>query len=77
MGYNGSNDSKYSDTSLDAHEGADESVIQEMARLEDIFRDEGLNFRMIDQIGEGSIQSTSTVMPENLTSAYRNLLDRL
>ena len=39
------------------HDEISESVREEMAKLENIFRKKGLNFRMIDRIGEGDFGS--------------------
>lgn len=51
--FNRSGDSECSDESSESQEDIDESVLQDMAYLEETFHDMGLNYRMIDRIGEG------------------------
>ena len=46
--------SEISDTSSEA-KGIDESVQEDMIQLEETFDENGMNFRLIDRIGEGSI----------------------
>lgn len=48
-----SNSSECSDDYPESQGEIDESVMQEMAKLEDVFDEMGLKFRMIDRIGEG------------------------
>lgn len=45
--------SECSESSSDNYGDIDDTVLLEMHNLEDIFRNMGLNFRMIDRIGEG------------------------
>ena len=47
--------SECSETSAESEYAVDEPVSQEMARLEETFREIGLRFRMIARIGEGNI----------------------
>ena len=46
-------DSECSEASAESEYVVDETVSQEMARLEDTFREIGMRFRMIARIGEG------------------------
>ena len=46
-------ESESSDQSSESQEDIDESVLQEMADLEETFHGMGLKYRMIDRIGEG------------------------
>ena len=46
-------DSQRSEVSSDEELDYDGSVEEEMAKLEETFRENGLRFRMIDRIGEG------------------------
>lgn len=52
-----SGDSECSDESSESQEDIDESVLQEMADLEETFHDMGLKYRMIDRIGEGTFST--------------------
>lgn len=52
-----SGDSECSDESSESQEDIDESVLQEMADLEETFHGMGLKYRMIDRIGEGMTKS--------------------
>lgn len=56
--FNRSGDSEYSDESSESQDDVEECVLQEMADLEETFHDMGLNYRMIDRIGEGMAKNT-------------------
>lgn len=56
--FNRSGDSEYSDESSESQDDVEECVLQEMADLEETFHDMGLNYRMIDRIGEGMAKDT-------------------
>lgn len=56
--FNRSEGSQCSDESSDSQEDIDESVLQEMADLEETFHGMGLKYRMIDRIGEGMVGNT-------------------
>ena len=72
--------SECSEASAESEYAVDETVSQEMARLEDTFREIGMRFRMIARIGEGI---TTKLVPSTghsnylLTSLYRNFLNRI
>ena len=53
-----SDSSECSDDYPESQGEIDESVMQEMAKLEDVFDEMGLKFRMIDRIGEGMLVSS-------------------
>ena len=50
-----SEESERSDDLLESEHEVDESVLEEMAKLENTFEEIGLKFRMIDRIGEGML----------------------
>lgn len=41
----------------------DESTLEEMAKLEDTFKERGMRFRMIDRVGEGKARRMSPCEP--------------
>lgn len=47
--------SEHSDGSSESEREVGESVLEDMARLENTFEEIGLKFRMIDRIGEGTL----------------------
>ena len=72
--------SECSDESGDSEYTVDETVREEMTKLEDTFREIGMRFRMIARIGEGiaSILVSLFYYPDNmLTIPSRNFLNRL
>ena len=72
--------SECSDESGDSEYAVDETVREEMTKLEDTFREIGMRFRMIARIGEGiaRILVPSFYFPnDSLTSTSRNFLNRL
>ena len=46
-----------SDDGSEEDRGIDEVTLEEMARLEGIFKEKGMKFRMVDRIGEGDLSS--------------------
>lgn len=72
--------SECSEESAESEYAVDETVREDMASLEDTFREIGMRFRMIARIGEGNARSfLSLVYYSNfpLTHLSRNLLNRL
>ena len=60
----GEESSEHSESSEELSEGeheVDESVLEEMAKLENTFQEIGLKFRMIDRIGEGKFEAISSL----------------
>ena len=72
--------SECSEDSAESEYAVDETVREEMAKLEDTFREIGMKFRMIARIGEGNaiilVQSVSN-LNYRLTGLSRNFLDCL
>lgn len=63
---NRSGDSECSDESSESQDDIDESVLQEMADLEETFHGMGLKYRMIDRIGEGMAKSVTIIPNKDL-----------
>ena len=73
-------DSQRSEVSSDDDElDFDGSVQEEMAKLEETFRENGLKFRMIDKIGEGdnSMPQENNCQSDSLIDIFRYFLDSL
>ena len=72
--------SECSEESAESEYAIDETVKEEMSKLEDTFREIGMRFRMIARIGEGITRIlVSLVFCSNiqLTGLSRNFLNRL
>ena len=72
--------SECSDESGDSEYAVDETVREEMTKLEDTFREIGMRFRMIARIGEGITRNLVSFFynPSSmLISPYRHFLNRL
>lgn len=72
--------SECSEESAQSEYAVEETVREDMAKLEDTFREIGMKFRMIARIGEGKSRfSVSLVYHSDslLTGLPRNFLDRL
>ena len=72
--------SECSEDSADSEYTVDETVREEMTKLEDTFREIGMRFRMIARIGEGITRFLISLFyfwETSLTSRPRNFLNRL
>ena len=72
--------SECSEESADSEYAVDETVREEMTKLEDTFREIGMRFRMIARIGEGIARILVSLLYYSknvLTSPPRNFLNRL
>ena len=72
--------SESSEESADSEYAVDETVREEMTKLEDTFREIGMRFRMIARIGEGIARILVSFLcysKDVLTSPPRNFLNRL
>lgn len=72
--------SECSEGSAESEYAVDETVREEMTKLEDTFREIGMKFRMIARIGEGNARTlVSVVYYSNylLTGLSRNILNRI
>ncbi len=72
--------SECSDESAESEYAVDDTVREEMARLEDTFREIGMKFRMIARIGEGNIRILTSLGRHSnnlLTGLSRNFLNRI
>ena len=72
--------SECSETSVESEYAIDETVKEEMTKLEDTLREIGMRFRMIARIGEGIARTLVSSVYEShypLTGLSRNFLDRL
>ena len=72
--------SECSDESAESEYAVDDTVKEEMAKLEDTFREIGMKFRMIARIGEGNtviLGSSGRHSNNLLTGLSRNFLNRL
>lgn len=72
--------SECSERSAESEYTVDETVKEEMEKLEDTFREIGMRFRMIARIGEGNARILASLMdhPNHLlTDLFRNFLNRL
>lgn len=72
--------SEDSDESGDSEYAVDETVREEMTKLEDTFREIGMRFRMIARIGEGITRNLASLFNSPnymLISPSRNFLNRL
>ena len=79
-GLDAQEDSECSEESADSEYAVDETVREEMTKLEDTFREIGMRFRMIARIGEGIARILLSLFycPDNmLMSSFRNFLNRL
>lgn len=75
---NRSGDSESSDESSESQDDIDESVLLEMADLEETFHGMGLKYRMIDRIGEGMAKSVNIIPNKDLMFCFdRNIFYRL
>lgn len=69
-----------SEGSAESEYAVDETVREDMARLEDTFREIGMKFRMIARIGEGNARILVSLVYHSdysLTGPSRNFLNRL
>lgn len=72
--------SECSEGSAESEYAVDQTVREEMDRLEDTFRELGMRFRMIARIGEGNAKTLSLLMYHTndlLTGLARNFLNCL